>query len=371
VHNAISAVLLPTFTIREISNEAPARLFRTFRCSPSVYGIITPRMMFELARQLMEIPSLTGGEKDVGLFLAAQLSRRGYRVEKQLLIPNRFNVLAFAGKPRVILCTHIDTVPPILPVREDENFLYGRGACDTKGIIAAMLVAGDRLRQDGIDSFGYLFVVGEEQKGDGAKAANKLKWESEYVVVGEPTGNKMAVAQKGTLLVDFAVTGRAAHSGYPQEGVSAIEGLWKVLQDCAAADWGNDKVLGEGTFNIGTFNGGAACNVVPATASASVMIRLVEPRAVAEERIQNIVGDRAETTIVSGSNPYAMHVVEGFETMVASFGSDVPYLQNLGKPLLIGPGSILDAHTANEKISKQEMMEGAAIYERLVTKLVS
>ena len=328
-------------------------------------------MMFELARQLMNISSLTGGEKEVGLFLAEQLSGRGYRVEKQFLVPNRFNVLAFAGQARVMLCTHIDTVPPFLPVSEDEKFLYGRGACDTKGIIAAMLVAGDRLRQEGIDNFGYLFVVGEEQKGDGARAANSLKWESEYVVVGEPTGNKMAVAQKGTLMVDFAVNGRAAHSGYPQEGVSAIDRLWNVLQDCAAADWGDDPVLGKGTFNIGVFHGGAACNVVPASATASVMIRLVEPRPAAEERLQRTVGDRAQFTVVGGANPHRMHVVEGFETMVASFGSDVPYLANLGKPLLIGPGSILDAHTANEKISKQEMMEGAAIYQRLVKKLLS
>jgi acetylornithine deacetylase len=327
--------------------------------------------MFELARQLISIPSITGGEKEVGLFLAEQLSARGYRVEKQLLIPNRFNVLAFAGKPRVILCTHIDTVPPVLPVSEDENFLYGRGACDTKGIIAAMLTAGDHLRKEGIDEFAYLFVVGEEQNGEGAKAANTLKWESEYVVVGEPTGNKLAVAQKGILMVDFTVTGRAAHSGYPHEGISAIGNLWNVLQDCASADWGNDPVLGNGTFNIGVFIGGAAANVVPATASASVMVRLVEPRAVSEERIQRIVGDRAQLKFVSGSDPFSMHVVEGFETMVASFGSDVPYLTNLGKPLLIGPGSILDAHTANEKVSKQELMEGAAIYERLVKKLLS
>jgi acetylornithine deacetylase len=262
-------------------------------------------------------------------------------------------------------------VPPFLPVSEDEDFLYGRGACDTKGIIAAMLVAGDRLRKEGIDDFGYLFVVGEESKGDGAKKANTLKWESEYVVVGEPTGNKLAIAQKGILMVDLAVTGRAAHSGYPHEGVSAIDGLWKVLQECAAADWGSDPILGKGTFNVGVFNGGVACNIVPASASASVMIRLIEPRAVAEERIERIVGDRAQITIVGGADPYPMHVVEGFETMVASFGSDVPYLPNLGKALLIGPGSILDAHTANEKISKQEMMEGAAIYERLVKKLLS
>ena len=164
-------------------------------------------MMFEIAQKLMSIPSLTGGEKEVGLFLADLLHERRYRVEKQFLVPNRFNVLAFAGRPRVILCTHIDTVPPVLPVREDENFLYGRGACDTKGIIAAMIEAGDRLRSQGIDSFGFLFVVGEEGKGDGAKHANTLQWESEYVVVGEPTGNKLAVAQKGTLMVDLFAQG--------------------------------------------------------------------------------------------------------------------------------------------------------------------
>src|SRR5687767_349223 len=213
-------------------------------------------MMFELAQKLMAIPSVTGGEKEVGLFLSELLYERRYRVEKQFLIPNRFNVLAFAGKPRVILCTHIDTVPPVLPVREDENFLYGRGACDTKGIIAAMIAAGDSLRSQGIDSFGFLFVVGEETNGGGAKLANTLLWESEYVVVGEPTGNKMAVAQKGTLMVDLSVKGRPAHSGYPEEGVSAIEGLWKILERCAAADWGHDPFLGRGTFNIGVFKGG-------------------------------------------------------------------------------------------------------------------
>jgi acetylornithine deacetylase len=328
-------------------------------------------MMFDLAKQLMNIASITGGERDLGLFLADELSRRGYRVEKQLLIPNRFNVLAYAGKPRVVLCTHIDTVPPMLPVSEDENFLYGRGACDTKGIIAAMLEAGDRLRKQGLEDFAYAFVVGEEQKGDGARLANSLKWDCEYVVVGEPTGNKMAVAHKGTLIVDFAVTGKAVHSGYPEFGVSAIEGLWKVLQDCVSADWGNDPVLGKGMFNIGVFKGGEACNIVPGSASASTIIRLVEPRTVAEERLKKIVGDRAQLTIVAGTNPFLLHVVEGFETMVASFGSDVPYLTNMGKPILIGPGSILDAHTANEKMSKQEMIEGAAIYERLVKKLLS
>jgi len=327
--------------------------------------------MFELAQQLMSIPSVTGGEKEVGLFLSKLLHERRYRVEKQFLIPNRFNVLAFAGTPRVVLCTHMDTVPPVLPVRADENFLYGRGACDTKGIIAAMLEAGDRLRSQAIDNFGFLFVVGEESSGDGAREANKLQWESDFVIVGEPTGNKLAVAQKGTLLADFSCKGRSAHSGYPEEGESAVTALWGVLQDCANTDWGNDPDLGKGTFNIGVFAGGEACNVVPGSATASVMIRLVEPRDGAEQKLHKVVGGRAEVKVVAGADPHRMHVVPGFETMVASFGSDAPYLDNLGKPLLIGPGSILDAHTPNEKISRQSMIEGADIYERLVKTLIS
>jgi acetylornithine deacetylase len=327
--------------------------------------------MFDLAQQLMSIPSVTGGEKEVGLFLSKLLHDRRYRVEKQFLIPNRFNVLAFAGTPRVVLCTHLDTVPPVLPVLEDEEFLYGRGACDTKGIIAAMIEAGDRLRSQAIDNFGFLFVVGEESSGDGAKEANKLQWESDFVIVGEPTGNKLAVAQKGVLIADFSCKGRAAHSGYPEQGESALMGLWSVLQDCAAGDWGNDPDLGKGTFNIGVFAGGEASNVVPGSATASVMIRLVESRVTAEQRLHKLVGGRAAVNVVASADPHRMHVVEGFETMVASFGSDAPYLSNLGKPLLIGPGSILDAHTVHEKISRQEMIDGAAIYERLVKKLIS
>jgi acetylornithine deacetylase len=327
--------------------------------------------MFDLTKQMMAIPSISGSERSLGEFLAAELTARGYRVETQEVEPERFNLVGRAGRARIIFCTHIDTVPPVLPVREDERFLYGRGACDTKGIIAAMLEAGDTLRKSGFADFGYLFVVGEETTGAGAKAANSLKWDSQFVIVGEPTGNKLARAQKGAFMADLRFDGRAAHSGYPETGVSAIEGLWGVLTDCSKADWGNDPVLGKGTFNVGVFNGGDRCNIVPATATASIMIRIIESRAAAEERVRGIVRDRATIEVIGGADPQIMHVVDGFETTVVSFGSDVPYLGNLGKPLLIGPGSILDAHTANEKVAKQELVEGAALYERLTRKLLS
>ena len=326
---------------------------------------------FELTKRLMAIPSVTGTEHGIAEFLLSHLSSLGYRVERQNVTDDRFNVFAFAGEGRVMFCTHLDTVPPAnVPVHEDDQFLYGRGACDTKGIIAAMLEAGDRLRRDGVTNFGYLFLVGEETDSIGAKTANKLKWNSRYVIVGEPTQNQLARAQKGTFMVTLNVTGRAAHSGYPELGVSAIKNLLSILEECEAADWGNDAVLGKGTFNIGIFHGGEAANIVPARASTSIMIRTVEPRPRVEEKMRGIVGDRATMEIIGASDPQITHVVEGFSTTVVSFGSDVPYLGNLGKRLLIGPGSILDAHTAGEKISKRELMEGVELYERLVRKLL-
>ena len=329
---------------------------------------------FELTRRLMEIPSVTGTEREIAEFLSAHLASLGYRVERQPVTPDRFNVLAFAGEGRVMFCTHLDTVPPAppaIPIREDADFLYGRGACDTKGIIAAMLEAGDRLRRDGITNFGYLFVVGEETDSVGAKAANTLKWNSEYVIVGEPTQNQLTTAQKGMLMVALNVSGRAAHSGYPEHGVSAIKNLLEVLDECESADWGNDPVLGKGSFNIGVFHGGQAANIVPPTASASVMIRTVAPRTQVEEKMRRIVGNRATMEIVGASDPLTLHVVEGFPTTVVSFGSDAPHLTNTGQRLLVGPGSILDAHTVGEKISKRELMDGIGIYERLVRKLLN
>jgi acetylornithine deacetylase len=332
---------------------------------------MNPMNPFELTARLMSIHSVTGEEREVGEFLHAYLADLGYRVERQSVTSDRFNLLVSARDARLILCTHIDTVPPPLPVREDGEFLYGRGACDTKGIIAAMLEAGERLRRNAISNFGFLFVVGEETDSGGAKAANTLNWNSEYVIVGEPTENQLARAQKGALMANLTVMGRAAHSGYPELGVSAIQNLWNVLSDCHNADWGNDPVLGKGTFNIGVFQGGERANIVPARASASVMIRTVSPRSQIEGRMRGIVESRATMEIVSASDPQILHVVDGFPSTVVSFGSDAPHLGKLGKRLLIGPGSILEAHTADEKISKKELMKGVDLYEQLVRKLLS
>jgi acetylornithine deacetylase len=319
----------------------------------------------------MSIPSVSGTEGKVAEFLESHLDSLRYRVERQNVSQDRFNVIAFAGgDPQVLLCTHIDTVPPVLPVREDDDYLYGRGACDTKGIIAAMLEAGERLRRDGKTNFGYLFVVAEETDSSGAKAANTLKWNTKYTIVGEPTENRLARAQKGSMMANLTVKGRAAHSGYPERGISAIDNLLKVLADVQNEDWGTDPVLGKGTVNIGYLQGGERANIVAAEATASIMIRLVSPRVEVEEKMRKIAANRATMEVLSASDPQILHVVDGFPTTVVSFGSDVPHLENLGKRLLVGPGSILDAHSADEKISKRELMDGVHLYEQLVRKLL-
>jgi acetylornithine deacetylase len=326
---------------------------------------------FELTKLLMSIPSVSGSEGKVGEFLESHLGSLGYKVERQNVTHDRFNVIAFAGQPHVMFCTHIDTVPPVLPIGEDNDYLYGRGACDTKGIIAAMLDAGDRLRRNSITNFGYLFVVAEETDSSGAKAANTLKWDTKYTIVGEPTENYLARAQKGTMMVNLTVKGRAAHSGYPEQGISAIDNLLKILADVQDEDWGNDHVLGKGMANIGFLQGGERANIIAAQATASIMVRIVVPHIQIEEKMRKIVANRATMDVLSASDPQILHVVDGFPTTVVSFGSDVPHLEKLGKRLLVGPGSILDAHTADEKISKKELMEGVGLYERLVRQLLS
>jgi acetylornithine deacetylase len=325
---------------------------------------------FQLCIDMMGIASVTGSEGAMGEYLVGLLGGKGYRVETQEVEPGRANVRANTHDADVILCTHIDTVPPVLDVREDDTTLYGRGACDTKGIIAAMLEAGDRLRAEGVTGFGYLFLVGEETGGDGAKAANTLDWSSKYVIVGEPTGNRLARAQKGTLMADLRIEGRAAHSGYPEAGRSAIHPLVAVLTDLIAADWGEDPVLGAGTCNVGVIRGGEKPNILAAEATAGVMLRTIEDPGKARERLEDVVRGRATTDVLAGAAPQFMHVVNGFPSTVVSFGSDVPYLGKLGRPLLVGPGSILDAHTAGERILKQELLDGVDLYVRLVRRLL-
>ena len=280
--------------------------------------------------------------------------------------------MANAGAPDVVLCTHIDTVPPVLDVSEDDTALYGRGGVRHQGHHRGdARSGGSAFGRTGSIASPTCLLWGEETGGDGAKAANRLEWNSNYVIVGEPTELRLARAQKGTLMASLRIEGKAAHSGYPEAGRSAVHPLLGVLQDCIQADWGRDPVLGPATCNVGVLRAGEKANIIAPEATATLMLRTIEEPEKAYERLAAVVAGRADIEILAGAAPQFMHVPDGFPDTVVSFGSDVPYLGNLGKALLAGPGSILDAHTAHERILKQDLLDGIDLYERLVHRLLA
>ncbi|MFL6286381.1 MAG: M20/M25/M40 family metallo-hydrolase [Pyrinomonadaceae bacterium] len=330
--------------------------------------------LFELTRQLIDIPSVSGEELEVGRFLASHLERLGYRVELQEVGAGRANVLAtLAPRARVVLSTHMDTVPPFIASWEDETHVYGRGSCDAKGIIAAQVSAAERLRGEGLEELGLLFTVDEELGSLGARAADShaLARECEYLINGEPTENRLAVGSKGSLRLKLSTEGRAAHSAYPERGESAIEKLLDVLSDVRAARWPRDEFFGETTCNIGTVSGGTRPNVIPAEAEAVLQIRLVTPSPEVKSILEGIAEGRARVEYLSVAEPVRMLSIEGFEREVVRFTTDIPYLKSWGRPLLIGPGSILDAHTDGERVSKRELEESVELYTRLVKTLLA
>ena len=326
------------------------------------------------ARQLIDVPSPTESEFAVGELLERELAALGFTSRRQEVTPTRFNLLALAGgTPRVIMNSHIDTVPPWFASREDDDYVYGRGACDTKGIIAAMIAAGERLRARGVKAFGFLFVVGEETDSIGAKQANVefANLESEYVVVGEPTESKFARASKGALTCTIRFEGKAAHSAYPHLGDSAITRMVAAIVEINATDWGSHDVLGETTVNVGVVRGGQRPNIIPAEAECELIFRLVTTPEDVEARLAKLVqkyGGRI--TASRGNTPQFMLVPEGQPSQVVAFNTDVPWLGALGKPLLFGPGSILDAHGENERIAKRDLLAAVDTYVEMVVALL-
>jgi acetylornithine deacetylase len=327
-----------------------------------------------LACRLIDVPSPTESEFAVAELLENELTRLGFTTQRQDVSDTRFNLLARAGgTPRVVLNSHIDTVPPWFASSQDDDYVYGRGACDTKGIIAAMIAAGERLRARGVEDFAFLFVVAEETDSVGAKTANTAfaHLGSEYVVVGEPTESTFARASKGALTCTVRFEGVAGHSAYPHLGESAINRMVAAIAEINAADWGHHDVLGHATVNVGVVRGGQRPNIIAAEAECELTFRLVTTPEEVQARLELLVAEhRGRITYSRGNLPQFMVVPEGEKSVVVSFNTDVPWLTNLGKPLLFGPGSILDAHGKNEKIAKKDLLAAVTTYEEMVVALL-
>ncbi len=332
--------------------------------------------LFELTRALVDIESITENEKQVGHYLFDRLSemaqRHQGRVERLEVAPDRFNLLAQWGAPGVTLSTHMDTVPPFFPSREDDEYIWGRGACDTKGIIAAMIGAAERLLAQGTRDFVLLFVVGEERNSAGALAAARAPRGSRYLINGEPTENKLALGSKGALRYEIAARGQMAHSAHPELGESAIETLLDVLQELRQMPLPEDPVLGRSTLNIGTISGGRAPNVIADSARAEILVRLVGDPAPVREAVTRAVAGRADAKEVLFTPAVRLSSLEGIETTVVSYTTDIPaFGENWGKAFLLGPGSIHLAHTLQERVPKKQLLEAVEIYQRMVRRLLA
>ncbi len=331
--------------------------------------------VFELTRALVDIESITANEERVGNYLYDYLSqlaaRCNGRVERMEVEPRRFNVFAQWGERlAVTLSTHIDTVPPFFPSREDPAHIWGRGACDTKGIIAAMIKAVEALLESGERGFGLLFVVGEERNSAGAYRAARTPRGSQYLINGEPTDNRLALGSKGALRYEVVATGRMAHSAYPELGDSAIHKLVDALAEIRRIALPLDALLGPSTLNIGTLSGGRAPNVVADEARAEIMVRLVGDSAETKAALARAVAGRAELREVIEIPALHLNAIHGIETTVVAFTTDVPaFGGQWGEPFLIGPGSIHVAHTLEERVPKSELLAAVSIYQHMVRDL--
>ena len=333
-----------------------------------------------LTRQLCEIESTTYHEGAVGDFLADFLSGHGWQVEKTpVLQPQesatagaRWNVYAgVAGQtPDLVFSTHMDTVPPYIPYSEDAEFMYGRGVSDAKGIIAAQVAAAETLRAEGF-RVGVLFVSGEERDSAGAKAANLAPKDSRFLINGEPTDNRLALASKGALRAVFKASGKMAHSAYPELGDSAVHKLVEVLGKLLEIPLPELEDVGPSTLNIGQIHGGHAPNVIADKAEAQVLVRLVGDSAPVRAALVEAAQGLAEVDFTLEIPFVRLRAVEGLPTMIAKFTTDIPQLSNWGEPLLLGPGSIHVAHTPHEKLAKKELLEAVELYVQLAKRLLS
>ena len=325
-----------------------------------------------LTRKLVDIESISGNEGAVGAELYDELCLLGYTAHKIPVAHERFNVVATLDErpPQVVFSTHMDTVPPHILSSEDEQNIYGRGSCDAKGIIAAQIAACQRLRKEGA-AVGLLFLVGEERDSQGAKVANQQPLGSRFLINGEPTENKIAIASKGTLRAEIIARGRMAHSAYPELGESAIEKLLTALERLRTMKLPHNPEIGPCTLNIGVIEGGRAPNVIADHAKAHLLYRLVGPAENLRQEITQAVAGLAQADFVLEIPFMKLRTVPGVETMVAAFTTDIPALSQWGEPLLLGPGSIHVAHTEREFISKKQLHEAVDLYCKVAKQLLN
>ncbi len=326
----------------------------------------------ELTRSLVALETPTGSEHAATDFLDAALTRAGYTTVRQPVSAGRQNLYAYREQPALVFSTHVDCAPPYLPLSEDADSIRGRGSCDAKGLAAAMIAAAERLAERGERRIGLLFLVGEENGSDGARAAADFGPRGRFLINGEPTENRLSIGQKGSLRVELEAAGRAAHSAYPEEGVSAIAALLDTLERVRRMPLPSDPLLGPSTLNVGLIGGGVAPNVIAPSAGAQILFRTVEPTGPLRQRVRDLLAPG-----VTASFPVELPFYKGgtapagWDTTVVSFASDLPFLASWGEGYQLGPGTIRVAHSPEEHIRKSDLLQGVELYVRLASDLLA
>lgn len=285
------------------------------------------------------------------------------------------------GTPRVVFCTHMDTVPPYIAPSFYDTEVHGRGSCDAKGQLFAMYTACKELEASGCTDFGLLILSGEETGSWGAKAFSKTGFKAPFLIVGEPTENKMVSASKGTKSYDLRFGGKAFHSGYPEHGVSAVDLFNEFYNKLKATDFGEDPELGKTTWNIGLLHSDNPQNILSPELTCRLYFRTTF---VSDEPVQRFMAEIAgqagndegktgndegkasnDVTPRGGDRPARYVTLPGFESAPVAFGSDAPHLTGFGHKIICGPGTVLVAHRDDEHITLPELEDAVKIYTAL------
>ncbi len=326
--------------------------------------------VLNLVRDLLKIPSPSGQEKEVGLFMAERL-KKNFDVKIQK-VGDRFNVFAIKGKPRLVLTTHMDTVPKQILFKEDEKNIYGRGSCDAKGILACMICACEEASEQGLKDFGMVFDVSEESDFSGIlKAVDEIN--PEFTVVGEPTDFNLVFGQKGLIQLKIKCVGKSAPGSVPDKGVSAINKLIDILAKLKSAKLPEDETLGKTTMNIGLISGGFAPNVVSDYAEAIAEIRTTRPNEEVIFALREIIPVNCLEIVFSYDLVLNKNIdfweKFSFSNLFVSYFTEMYFWAKKSNTIVLGPGKYEFAHSDDEQISKEDLIKGKDIYLNIIKEI--
>ena len=328
--------------------------------------------MLNFLSDILKIESTSGNENGLARFIVEKYTPKGTVCEIQNTPEGMINLFFKIGEPKIVFNSHLDTVPPYIAPTFTDEIIYGRGSCDAKGQLAYLWQAMNELIAEGQGDFGLLMTYGEETGSAGAKHANSLLKNTDYIIVGEPTENKLIKASKGTNLIKVTVKGKNCHSGYPQYGDNAINRMRKFLDRLDNIGFPVDDIMGETTYNIGWLKSDNAQNVVPDLVTFNLFIRTTfASHEVYREMLEGIKDDNITMEFPFNKGPMRFHTVEGFETGVVAYGTDAPSFTNVPNILLYGPGTILVAHTADEHIKINDLYRAVEDVKRIFMELRS